>query len=337
MNKHKGFTIVEVLIVLAVTSLLIGFILNFMSRSFKYSQIETKNIDAIQEMALIINYLRYDLRVLYEDPFDESTYAIFDDSSKKLEFNIISGIAENNMKIFSKVTYFSDNKFMYRTTEVIKNSTKKEKTVTKLAVAANIKDFKVNILNGNGTPVSTPRSIDTCPAFFKVNLIHANNKRLDMNIDACITHMAAIYDDREIFKVADWKIKTVDSNFLLAKTSMGNMVIDLFEFARLLKFDQTRHGINSGTPQFLQKPITKLHEPFGGINPNRANPYTQPPPPPPPPAMAMGGGGGNGGGGNGGGGSVRNAASRPPQSVVTVSAPSPASSAARAALLIVHT
>jgi|GEM_PF-2167064 len=283
IKKQTGFTIIEVLVSLTLISFLFGFIYNFMSRSFKYSQVETKNIDAVQDMVVIVNNIRNDLRCLYEDPYDKSTFSKYDPASKTFEFYIISGITENNMKILSRVTYRYENKLFLRIVEILKNDGSGKKESLKLADATKVSNFKIKIFDLNGNEIFGQRKQGQYPACFNINVEHADNKRLNMNINVYVPHIKECYNKLELCRVEDWKIKSIDTQFLTTKFNIGNIAATLnsFDFVKIAKYDKTRTGINMGTPQYLQKTVTKLHKSFGGVIIGQSNPYEPPPPPPP--------------------------------------------------------
>ena len=272
-ENKKGFTIVEALIVTLIISLLSGIIYSFVSRAFQFSGNETKSIDAIQETALVFNYLKNDLKNIFENPYDEKTYAYFDDASKSFEFSIINGIADNNMQILSKVKYFFENNSLYRKIETYITAKKTLNSKIKLADKDKIINFNVKIYSSNGNLMSRNNK-EHYPAFIKINFVHADNKRLLINSGIAVPQIRFTSAPLEKYRVESWKLKTIESGVLLAKINIGEIAFESVEYSRNSKFLQTRIGTNCGTPQAMQKPIVKKRAPFGGTNLNLKNPYT---------------------------------------------------------------
>ncbi len=278
MNKNNiGFTTVEVLISIIIVCLLSGIIYGFVGRAFQFSGGETKSIEAIQETALIYNYIKNDLKNIFENPYDSETHARFDDSAKSFEFYVVNGIAENNMQILSKIKYYFENNILYRKIETYVSAKKIFNSKIKLSNKNKIKDFNVKIYSENGELISNS-SKQPPSAFINVNFTHSDNKRLSINSNIAIQQIPFTAAPLEKYRVESWKLKTIESGVLLAKINVGKIAFESVEYSRNAKFTQTRIGSNSGTPQTMQKPIVKKRAPFGGTQLNVPNPYIPPQP-----------------------------------------------------------
>jgi len=278
MNKKNGVTLIELIIAMSVALLLMWPVYSFMNKSFSFGNIETQNLDAIQEMTFILNTLRYDLRALCENPDDHETFIKFDESSKTLNFAMICGISENGFQILSKVKYHLKNNCLIKTYSYFEKNGEIKYADKALSKPKSIKHFNIKILNIEGNVINNRKS-DGNPAIINTVISHSSNQRLKMNTYVYLTYMKDLEENLDYFRLVGYKTKMINSPLMIVKTNVGNILINLNSLENNENFFFFRSGINIGTPSYIQKPIIKQLSPFGGIRPGEPNPYSPPPPP----------------------------------------------------------
>jgi len=282
MKKKTGFTLIEVLVVLAVISGLFGYVFNIMNRSFKFGQIEVKTLDALQEMTLIVNYLRKDVKTLVEDTRDPETYIKFDSAKKSLEFTVVSGIAENGFPILSRMRYFFDEERNFCKYSFVYDKKNGMRTVVKkLAAAGHIEKFEAEAVDRYGYAVASPRKAGKHPEMIRIKLNNSANKRLDTELNIYLTYMKDYDDLLDMSRLPGWKTKTIEQERVMVKMSGGNFLVELTQLDQktyYLLFHLMKLSNDMNTPIFFQKSIVDIGKPFRGARLGNSNPYADPPP-----------------------------------------------------------
>lgn len=208
-REDRAFTLVEILVALALAASIVGLVNFFLSRSIKHNEMEASNLAAIQEMVYIIYNLRMDLRTFAEFPDDKDTIATFDREAKNLKFTVVSGVDDTGRLLYSDVRYYFKNGCVMKDfRELSGNSLGTQKT-KKLSQAGKIKEFDVEMIDADGNPVTMPRKPGKPPEFFRMKVTHATNARLEVAINICSTYMIKDSDPANRHWLPCWKLKPV--------------------------------------------------------------------------------------------------------------------------------
>jgi len=208
-NTKKGFTLMEMIVVIAIFSILLLVTYTFLSKSFFFHEKGTKNLDAVQDMVLIIHNMRSDLRSFVEFADNPNSFAAFDPAEKKLEFTVINGVTSTGLLLFSKVTYFLDKKELKKKFRKIEKNLLSQEITMSLSGKNKITDFSVDIVDEDGVTLSNePKSRNT-PKCLQVKIIHASNERLETKVNFFSTYNSREHDILEKYWLSCWKIKPI--------------------------------------------------------------------------------------------------------------------------------
>lgn len=228
MKRNSGFSVVEILVAVLIIAGIMGTLYHFLIRGYKHHDVETKNLEAIQEMAFIIYNLRSDLRTLIEFENDPDTYAVFNAGAKELHLNIVNGVTENGIILYSKVLYCFENNCLIKKFQVIESNGLSGIRTRKLAGAGKLSQFDIKILDAAGVELSAARSPGQKPRYLKTKILHATNARLEVLINIYSTYIEnQLVDDMQKYWLPTWKIRTINPAATMIMTNFGNIVVDL--------------------------------------------------------------------------------------------------------------
>ncbi|OQA81192.1 MAG: hypothetical protein BWY32_00476 [bacterium ADurb.Bin243] len=245
MKNKSGFTVVEIIVVTLIATSIMAAIYTFLIRSHKHHELETKNLEAIQEMAFIIYNLRSDLRTLIEFENDPDTFAVYDAAAKTLSLNIVNGVTENGIIIYSKVLYCFENGCLIKKFQVIESDGLSGLRTRKLTGANKLSEFEIKILDAAGNHLSNTRAPGQKPRYLKTKILHSTNARLDVMINIYSTYIEnQLVDDMQKYWLPTWKISTINPAVTMIMTNFGNITVNL---GSLPNSSSTANGIRIGS------------------------------------------------------------------------------------------
>lgn len=244
VGKKAGFSVVEVIVVSLIVAAMMGTLYQFLIRGYKHHDIETRNLDAIQEMAFIIYNLRSDLRTLIEFENDPDTYALYNAADKTLSLTIVNGVTENGIIIYSKVLYCFENNLFIKKYQFIESDGLSSVRTRKLAGADKLSQFEISILDSAGNQLSNTRQPGQKPRYLKTKIVHSTNARLEVMINIYSTYIEnQLIDDMQKYWLPTWKINTANPQITKIMTNSGNILVNL---GNLPNSSVTANGIRIG-------------------------------------------------------------------------------------------
>jgi prepilin-type N-terminal cleavage/methylation domain-containing protein len=208
-KSNNAFTMVELVVALAIASLLLTVVYSLFTRGIKYNEKEVKNLAAIQEMVFIVYNLRSDLRTFAEFENTPETLASYDNTTKTLKFNVVNGVDDTGRLLYSDVKYYMKNNCVMKEFRELTGTSYGGMKTRQLSQSNKIKEFKIEMLDIDGNAVTIPRKPGKPPLFFRVKVLHATNTRLEVAINICSTYMNKNPNPVEKFWVPCWKIKPI--------------------------------------------------------------------------------------------------------------------------------
>jgi len=248
MKKNRAFSVVEVVVAIAIAAALLGVVYKFLARGFMHGEIETKNLVAIQEMVFIIHNLRSDLRTMVEYANDSDSYASYDAAAKSLTFSIVSGVTNTGIIVYSKNIYCFENNCLVKKFQLLEENGLSAVKTMKLASAGKITGFEVSILDADGNPVTNPRKPGKPSRFLKMKIIHASNARLEIVINIYSTYMKKQNEELGKYWLPGWKLKTISPDTYLI-TNTGTLDFNVQGNPNVsASFNGIKIGGNMGAP-----------------------------------------------------------------------------------------
>lgn len=245
MRRKAGFTVVEILVATVILAGIMGTLYHFLIRGYKHHDLETKNLEAIQEMAFIIYNLRSDLRTLIEFENDPDTYASYNAAAKELHLTIVNGVTENGIILYSKVLYCFENNCLIKKFQVIESNGLSGIRTRKLTGPNKLSQFDIKILDAAGAELSNTRAPGQKPRYLKTKIVHATNARLEVLINIYSTYIEnQLVDDMQKYWLPTWKIRTINPAATMIMTNFGNIVVNL---GNLPNSTATINGIRIGS------------------------------------------------------------------------------------------
>lgn len=218
---NAGLTLVEILMVVLLATLLLTPLYQFLIRGFRYQDAETRNLEAIQEMAFIIYNLRNDLRALIEFEGESDSYAYFNPSSKTLNMTVVNGVTENGVILYSKVLYCFEKNCLIKKFQVLEDRGMSSVYVRKLTAANKLKEFDIKLLGAEGRQLDKTRLPGQKPRYLKARIVHATNSKLEVTINIFSTYIESqLIDEMQKFWLPTWKICT--SNLQAVRVMTNN-------------------------------------------------------------------------------------------------------------------
>lgn len=244
MRTRSGFSLVEILMVVFIAAVLFVPLYQFLIRGYKHHDLETKNLEAIQEMAFIIYSLRSDLRMLIEFENDPETYACFNPAARTLNLTTVNGVTENGMVIYSKAVYCFEKGCLVKKFRELESKGLSDIYTRKLTGQDKLKEFEISILDANGVPLSSSRSPGQSPRYLKAKIVHATNTRLDVLINVFSTFIESrAVDEMQKYWLPTWKMSTAGQQFTKIMSNSGDFAVD---FNALPNSALTGNGIRIG-------------------------------------------------------------------------------------------
>ncbi len=196
--KSRGLTVVEVMISLSICVVLFASVYSVFNRSFFGSQKNMDNLNALQEMALIIYNLRSDLQSYIElDGLDNSKMK-YDNTNNSFSFLMVSGMDEKGSSKYNMITYeLNANGSFIRTAREFKKQSEGIVAQKKLASLNSISKFNIKLftkqnieINNNDAATASVTAANNSvsnfkPHYIEVFLRHKTNAQLETNIVLC--------------------------------------------------------------------------------------------------------------------------------------------------------
>lgn len=156
-RENAGFTLIEILIALAISGILLGGVyLQFTSQQASY-QAQDQVVEMQQNMRAGISYLAQELRMAGYDPYSSGTAGVEEADSTKVVFTYITG--DSGTGVLNKITFELYDAYSDGDMDIGRQVG--DSASTKRAIAENIENLEFRYLDSDGAVVVDPDKIRT--------------------------------------------------------------------------------------------------------------------------------------------------------------------------------